>query len=177
MDPIGSRKVIMKYPWNPWLFLKVPKQFRFVLALVSYASCGWIGGWILQLDRSVLRRFVLAFLVPGVLFAAASIPAREYELMFVALIVGLLIAGAWSAASVHKSWHWIAAGSLAFGVLPLLSLALYEMCLEWLNLFDFSAFAAPLMGAAISGFLFGGARALWGNPRITATASGDQHDR
>ena len=91
--------------------------------------------------------------------------------MFVALVVGLLIAGAWSAASVNKSWHWIAAGSLAFGILPLLFLALYEMCLKWLDLYDFSAFAAPVMGAAISGFLFGGALNLWGNPRITATAS------
>ena len=149
--------------------LEIPGSL-FVLALISYAAAGWIGAWILQLDRRVLLRFVYAFLVPGVLFALASIPEREDELVFGALVAGLLIAGALGAASVNKSWLWIAAGSLAFGILPFLCLALYEVCVDWLNLYDFSAFAAPVMGAAISGFLFGGALSLWGNPRRTATA-------
>ena len=148
-----------------------------LLALMSYVCWGWIGARILKVDRTYLRRFLIAFLVPGALFAAASISDRNDELVFVALLVGLLIAGSLSGAAVRRNWRLVAAGSLAFGLLPFFFLALYDVCLKVLDLQQFSAFAAPMMAAALSGFLFGSALALWGNPRTTATASGEQRDR
>jgi hypothetical protein len=46
MDPIGTEKVTVKYPWNPWnprLLLKVPQQFRSNVMLAGKAILGYKG--------------------------------------------------------------------------------------------------------------------------------------